>query len=122
MNISGPGPFGLVPRPSNSEVLDMTGHADLVRVLSSVWELPYAGVKPMDGLAIWKTTSKGSAMNVPNGTDQLLIIPLTGEATLTNQGSEPVRLGEQATLLRRDAEGAQLILKGEYLRCLFSTD
>ena len=52
-------------------------------------------------------------MNVPSGTDPLLIIPITGEAMLTNQESEPVQLSEQATLLRRDTEGAPLILKGE---------
>ena len=94
MNISGPGPHGLVPRQSNPEVLDMTGHADLVRVLSNAWELPYAGVKHMDGLAIWKTTAQSSVMKVPTGTDQLLIIPLTGECLLQVQGSsensEPV--------------------------------
>ena len=38
-NLSGPGPHGLVPRSTNSEVLDMTGHSDLVRVLSTAWEL-----------------------------------------------------------------------------------
>ena len=36
MNLSGPGPFGLVPRATNSEALDMYGHSDLVRVLSRV--------------------------------------------------------------------------------------
>ena len=95
----------------------MTGRADLIRVLSSVWELPYAGVKPMDGLAVWRSTAEGSTMSVLEGADQLLIIPLTGEVTLATQGSsetpEPVRLGERATLLRQNAEGAKLRLKGE---------
>ena len=117
MNLSSPGPFGLVPRSTNSEVLDMTGHADLVRVLSTVWELPYAGVKPMDGLAVWHSTAQGSTMRVPEGADQLLVVPLTGEVTFTTLGSsgapEVVRLSEQATLLRRNADGAQLHLKGE---------
>ena len=52
MNLSGPGPFGLAPRATNSETLDMVGHSDLVRVLSSVWELPYAGVMPMES-CLW---------------------------------------------------------------------
>ena len=113
MNLSGQGPFGLVPRQTDSEVLDVIGHEDLVRTLSSAWELPYAGVEPMDGLTQWKTTAKGSVMKVPTGADQLLIIPMMGEVSLVNQGSEPIRLGEQATLLRRIAEGSQLTLKPE---------
>ena len=30
MNLSGPGPMGLVPRTANSDVLDMIGHSDLI--------------------------------------------------------------------------------------------
>ena len=64
MNLSGPGPHGLVPRSQDADLLDMTGHADLVRVLSNVWELPYAGVKLMDGLAIWNTTASKHLIHV----------------------------------------------------------
>ena len=117
VNLSSPGPHGLVPRSASSEVLDMTGHSDLIRVLSSVWELPYAGVRAMDGLAVWHSKEQCTTMKVPHGADQILLIPLTGEVSVMTLGStgkpEEVRLSEQATLLSRSADTAELRLKGE---------
>ena len=66
----------------------------------------------MDGLAVWKTTPKGSVMNVPHGTDQLLIFPLTGEANL-QRGKELIKLGEHATMIKRDADNVKLRLIGD---------
>ena len=107
----------MVPRTANSDIMDMTGHAVLVRVLSTMWELPFAGVKEMDGLAIWRIRPDDTKVKVPYGTDQLLLIPLMGEVSVTTLGSdgEPhdVRLGEQATLLRRNADTDEVSLKGE---------
>ena len=75
VNLSGPGPFGLVPRSTSSNTLDMTGHSDLIRVLSAVWELPFAAVKAMDGLAVWQSHTEGTTVKVPQGADQLLLVP-----------------------------------------------
>ena len=88
MNLSGPGPFGLVPRATNSETLDMVGHADLVRVLSSVWELPFAGVTPMDGIAVVYSTKECPTVDLPEGSDQVLIIPLIGEVAVRVESTE----------------------------------
>ena len=112
MNLSGPGPHGLVPRSCDADMLDVTGHADLVRVLSNVWELPYAGVCPMDGLTIWNSASPRYC-RVPYGADQLLLIPMSGEVSLPRAEGEPVRLSGQATLLSRSSEETKLSLKGE---------
>ena len=64
VNLSGPGPLGLVPRATKSEMLDMVGHSDLIRVLPSVWELPYAGVRAMDGLAVWHSKAQFTTIKV----------------------------------------------------------
>ena len=93
-NLSSPGPIGLVPRSTSSETamlggasgrttrssaaetLDMIGHSDLTRVLSSVCDLPYAGVIPMDGIAVVRSTKECPTVQLPEGAGQVLIIPL----------------------------------------------
>ena len=116
MNLSGSGPYGLVPRSTNTETLDMVGHADLVRVVASVWELPYAGVTPMDGIAVLRSTKECATVQLPEGNDQLLIIPLIGEVATNVESIDELtstRLSEQATLLRRRAEGSSMKIEGE---------
>ena len=86
----------------------MVGHVDLVRVLSSVWELPYAGVTPMDGIVVLHSTKERPIVDLPEGSDQVLIIPLNGEVAIrveSTEGSTSTRLSEHATLLRRRGEG-----------------
>ena len=71
----------------------------------------------MDGLVVWQGKKQCTTMKVPHGADQILIIPLTGEVSVVTLGStgepEEVRLSEQATLLSRSADTAELRLKGE---------
>ena len=71
----------------------------------------------MDGLAVWNSKGNSCTMKVPEGADQLLLIPLTGEVSVATIGSsgtpEDVRLSEQATLLRRNTQADQLRLKGD---------
>ena len=70
----------------------------------------------MDGIVVSQITKERPIVDLPEGADQLLIIPLIGEVTIRvepTEGLTSTRLSEQATLLRQSGEGSNLKLEGE---------